>query len=181
MPGEDVTHDLTIPFQTAVLGGEANLRVRRHGAKAETISVKIPAGIDEGKTIRLRGQGSPSATGGVPGDLLITIHVEPHPSFRREGLDLTVEVPVTLAEAALGGKVDVPTPHGTITMTIPPGTSSGKKIRAKGYGVRAKDTRGDLFAEIQIVLPKHIQDEDAELIRTLDNHWAQRLRDDLQW
>ena len=181
-PGEDVAHDLTIPLATAVTGGEANLRVRRPGAKTETISVKIPAGIDEGQTIRLRGQGGESATGGPPGDLLITIHVEPHEHYTRQGLDLTVKVPVTVAEAALGAKIDIPTPHGVITMTVPAGTSSGKRIRAKGYGVRKKSgDRGDLYAEILIEIPKQIDSQSASLIRELDSHWSQSVREDLSF
>jgi len=180
MPGENIEHELTIPFATAVVGGEANLRIRRPGAKTETISVKIPAGIDEGQTIRLRGQGAESPTGGPPGDLLITIHIEPHEHYTRQGLDLTVKVPVTVAEAALGSKIDIPTPHGVITMTVPPGTSSGKRIRAKGYGVRKKNgDRGDLYAEIQIEIPKQMDAEATRLIRELDQHWSQKLREDL--
>ncbi len=182
MPGEDIEHELTVPFATAVAGGEANLRIRRPGAKTETISVKIPAGIDEGQTIRLRGQGGESPTGGPPGDLLITIRVQPHEHYTRQGLDLTVKVPVTLAEAALGAKIDIPTPHGVITMTVPAGTSSGKRIRAKGYGVRKKNgDRGDLYAEIQVEIPKQIDAEAAKLIRELDSQWSQSLREDLKF
>ena len=182
MPGEDVEHELSVPFATAVSGGEANLRVRRPGAKTETISVKIPAGIDEGQTIRLRGQGGESPTGGPAGDLLITIRIQPHEHYVRQGLDLTVKVPVTIAEAALGTKIDIPTPHGVITMTVPAGTSSGKRIRAKGYGVRKKNgDRGDLYAEIQIEIPKKIDDEATRLIRELESHWSQSLREDLSF
>lgn len=182
MPGEDIEHELTIPFATSITGGEANLRIRRPGAKTETIAVKIPAGIEEGKTIRLRGQGAESPTGGPPGDLLITIHVESHPHFTRHGLDLTVRVPVTLAEAALGAKIDIPTPHGEITMTVPAGTSSGKRIRAKGYGVRKRNgDKGDLYAEILIEIPKQIDPESARLIGELEGRWNQRLRGDLKF
>jgi DnaJ-class molecular chaperone len=179
-PGDDIEHELTVPFATAVSGGEANLRIRRPGAKTETITVKIPAGIDEGQTIRLRGQGAESPTGGPPGDLLITIHIEPHEHYTRQNLDLTVKVPVTLAEAALGAKIDIPTPHGVITMTVPAGTSSGKRIRAKGYGVRKRNgDRGDLYAEILIEIPKSIDAESARLIGELDGRWSQTVRDDL--
>lgn len=182
MPGADLQHDLQVPFRTAVTGGEATIRIRRPHGDVETITVKIPAGIEDGKSIRLRGQGEPSPTGGPAGDLLVTIHVTPHSHFKRDGLDLTVEVPVTLAEAALGAKVDVPTPHGTITMTIPAGTSSGRKIRAKGYGIRKKDgSRGDLFAEILIAVPKQIDETSAEMIRTLDARLKQNPREELLW
>src|SRR5205085_4466250 len=117
---------------------------------------------------RLRGQGEPGGNGASAGDLLVTVHVAPHPFFTRRGNHLEVKVPVTLAEAALGAKVDVPTPQGTISLTIPPGTSSGKKLRAKGRGVETKGGEpGDLYAEIQIVLPKPLEPDDLELIRRL--------------
>lgn len=181
-PGADLQHDLEVPFRTAVTGGEATIRIRRPHGEVETITVKIPAGIEDGKSIRLRGQGDPSPNGGPAGDLLVTIHVGSHQHFRRDGLDLTVEVPVTLAEAALGAKVDVPTPHGTITMTIPPGTSSGRKIRAKGYGIRAKEgERGDLYAEILIAVPKQVDDASADLIRKLEARLKQFPREELSW
>jgi DnaJ-class molecular chaperone len=181
-PGADLQHDLEVPFRTAVTGGEATIRIRRPHGEVETITVKIPAGIEDGKSIRLRGQGEPSPNGGRAGDLLVTIHVGEHPHFRRDGLDLTVEVPVTLAEAALGGKVDVPTPHGTITLTIPPGTSSGKKIRAKGYGIRTKEgERGDLYAEILIAVPKDVDETTADLIRKLEARVKQNPREELSW
>jgi DnaJ-class molecular chaperone len=147
------------------------------------LSVKIPAGIDEGQTIRLRGQGEPSPNGGPSGDLLITVHITPHSNYRRDGLDLIARVPVTVAEAALGSKVDVPTPQGVISLKVPPGTSSGTRLRAKGQGIRKADgTTGDLYAELQIVLPKTIDEESADLIRQLDARWKQRNpRADLAW
>jgi DnaJ-class molecular chaperone len=182
-PGSDVKHEVEVPFRTSVMGGEVSLRLVRPGRKTETITVKIPAGIEEGKTIRLRGQGEPSAQGGPPGDLLITVRVAADGNYRRDGLDLIVRVPVTLAEAALGAKVDVPTPHGTITLKVPAGTSSGMRLRAKGQGIKGSEGRiGDLYAEIMIAIPKQLDDEAAELVRQL----AARLkqpdpRADLQW
>jgi DnaJ-class molecular chaperone len=182
MPGADLAHEVEIPFRTAVTGGEVSLRIRRHGAKAETLTVKIPAGIEDGKTIRLRGQGDPSPNDGPPGDLLITVHIQPHAHFRRDGLDLIVRVPVTIAEAALGGKVDVPTPHGEITLKVPPGTSTGTRLRAKGQGIKKTDgTSGDLYAEIQLAIPKQIDEESAELIRQLDSRLNFDPRKELEW
>jgi DnaJ-class molecular chaperone len=169
-PGADVQHEVEVPFRTAVTGGEVTLRLRRSGSRAETLTVKIPAGIEDGKTIRLRGQGEPSPAEGPAGDLLITVRVAPHSHFRRDGLDLIVRVPVTLAEAALGAKVDVPTPQGEITLKVPPGTSSGQRLRAKGQGIRKTDgTAGDLYAEILIAIPKQIDEQASELIRKLDD------------
>jgi DnaJ-class molecular chaperone len=182
-PGADVKHEIEVPFRTSVMGGEASLRLMRPGRKTETITVKIPAGIEDGKTIRLRGQGEASPQGGEPGDLLITVRVASDGTFRRDGLDLIVRLPVTLAEAALGSKVDVPTPHGTISLKVPPGTSSGMRLRAKGQGVKTSDGRtGDLYAEIMIVIPKQIDERAAELIQQLDGQIKQPdPRADLEW
>jgi DnaJ-class molecular chaperone len=181
-PGADLAHEVEIPFRTAVEGGEVSLRIRRHGAKAETLTVKIPAGIQDGKSIRLRGQGDPSPNDGPPGDLLITVRVQPHRTFRRDGYDLIVRVPVTVAEASLGGKVDVPTPGGEISLKVPAGTSSGTRLRAKGQGVKKADgTHGDLYAEILIAIPKQIDEESAEIIRNFDSRNEFDPRADLEW
>jgi len=177
--GNDLQHELEIAFHTSVTGGEARLHVRRANGHEETMTVKIPAGIDQGQTIRLRGQGEEGAR---PGDLLITIKIAPHPYFRRRGLDLEVSVPVTLAEAALGTKIDVPTSHGVLAIKVPAGTSSGKRLRLKGQGIENKaGERGDLYAEIQIVLPERIDTESAELIRQFDRRHSFNPRADLRW
>ncbi len=181
-PGRDLQHELEIPFQLSITGGEAALRVRRPSGKTETITVKIPAGIQEGKRIRLRGQGEPGATGGRAGDLLITVRVAPHPWFRRRDNDLEAVVPVTLAEAALGAKIDIPTPQGTITLAVPPGTSCGRRLRIKGLGVATgKGTPGDLYIEVRIVLPREIDEETARQIRAIDARYPINPRADLQW
>lgn len=177
--GSDVQHELEIPFRTAVSGGEAHLRIRRPDGKEETITVKIPAGIDNGQTIRLRGQGEQGAR---PGDLLINVKVSSHPFFRRKGLDLEVSVPVTLAEAALGSKIDVPTPHGVISVKIPPGTSSGKRLRIKGQGVEdKKENKGDLYVELLIALPEQLNKQSADLIRRFDELNSYNPRSELRW
>lgn len=174
-PGEDVRHEIEVPFRTAVEGGSVSLRIRRPNGKLETIDIKIPGGIEAGKTIRYSGQGEPSSSGGPAGDLLVTVRIAEHESFTREGLNLTVKVPITIAEACLGAKIEVPSPHGTLTLTVPPGTSSGKRIRAKGQGIRAKDgSVGDLYAEVHIVVPKKLNGKATELVKEL----AEQLPDD---
>jgi DnaJ-class molecular chaperone len=183
--GADVSAEIEIPFATAVSGGERQISLQRPDGRVETLAVKIPAGISEGKKIRLRGKGEPGP-GGAAGDLLITVHVAPHPWFTRKGNDLEVRVPVTLAEAALGAKVDVPTPRGTIALTIPPGSSSGRKLRVKGHGVAGRNgEKGDLYAEVQIVLPSPLDQQCVEEIRKLDEHvqsaHPQQPRKDLRW
>jgi curved DNA-binding protein len=153
-PGEDLTARIVVPFRLAIEGGKTDVRVDRGGA-SETISVTIPQGLPDGARMRLRGQGLPGTGGGPAGDILLEVGVEPHPVFRRAGDTLEVTLPVTLSEALEGAKVDVPTPWGTISLRIPPRTSGGRKLRAGGMGVRhANGARGDLIAEVQIVLPQ---------------------------
>jgi DnaJ-class molecular chaperone len=183
--GADVSAELEIPFTMAIDGGQRQITLQRPDGQAQTLNVKIPAGIDEGKKIRLRGQGE-AAPDGTAGDILITIHVAPHPWFTRRGNNLEVRVGVTLAEAALGAKVDVPTPRGTISLSIPPGTSSGKKLRIKGHGVAPKSGEpGDLFAQIEIVLPTALDDELVDLVKKFDaraeSTTPQQPRRDLRW
>lgn len=152
--GEDVSARIDIPFKLAIDGGKTEMRFDR-GGKAETISVTIPQGLPDGARMRLRGQGLPGTGGGPAGDLLLEVRVEPHPLFRRTGDTLEVMLPVSIAEAIEGAKVDLPTPWGTIALKVPPGTSGGRKLRAAGMGVRhANGAKGDLIAEVQIVLPE---------------------------
>lgn len=182
MPGNDVRADVEVPFRTAIQGGKVTINLRRPDGKKESIDVSIPAGIESGKTIRLRGQGDPSLNGGTAGDLLITVRVGEHDSFTRQGLDLTVKVPITIAEACLGGKIEVPSPHGTLTLTVPAGTSSGKRIRAKGQGIHAKDgTQGDLYAEMMIVVPKKLNGKATDLVKQLAEQLEEEPREDLQF
>jgi len=150
--GEDVTARIEVPFKLAIDGGKTDVRLDRAG-KPETISVTIPQGLPDGARMRLRGQGLPGSGGGPAGDLLLEVRVESHPVFRRSGDTLELTLPVSLAEAIEGAKVDVPTPWGTIALRIPPRTSGGRKLRAAGMGVRhANGAKGDLIAEVQIML-----------------------------
>src|SRR5262249_32598779 len=143
--------------------------IQRAPGKVDRIEVKIPPGINDGGKIRLRGQGGPGAGKAPAGDLLLTVHVAAHPFFHRRGNDLIVRVPITLAEAISGAKVDVPTPAGEISLRIPPRTSSGAKLRVRGHGLKLRDgTTGDLYAEVQIVLPPNIDEAAVEAIRKLD-------------
>ncbi len=178
--GADLQHELVVPFRTAIAGGEARLAIRRGPGKVENLTIKIPAGIEDGKKIRLSGQGDPGQNGEA-GDLYIQVKVEDHPYFRRKGNDLEVRVPVTLAEAALGAKIDVPTPKGDIVLTIPKGTSSGKRIRVKGHGVATSAGVGDLFAEVQIVLPEKLDAEAEAALKKIDERFPQKPRVELRW
>jgi DnaJ-class molecular chaperone len=180
--GGDILHELQIPFNTAISGGEVQISVSRGSGKSETISVKIPAGIEDGKKIRIRGHGEPGPKRGTPGDIILTIHVSPHPMFQRRGNDLLLKVPVTLGEAVAGAKIDIPTPQGTVGLKVPRGTSSGTKLRVKGRGVVPKSgVPGDLLAEIQIVLPKDLGEPDRQTIVEIDKRYAQNPRTNLRW
>lgn len=180
--GAHLEQELTVPFTTAVLGGEAQIAVRRNDGQVETIQVKIPAGIESGKKIRLRGQGQSSQNGGPSGDILIKVLVAPHPHFRRQGKRLDVRVPITLAEAISGAKIDVPTPHGSISLSIPAGTTSGSKLRIKGHGVKpASGEAGDLFAEVMVDIPKDLSDEDRDQILKVTEKYNSNPRSDLLW
>ncbi len=127
----------------------------------------MPAGIEEGKSIRLRGQGQPGQRGGPAGDVIITIRYAPHPVFKVEGRDLRLDLPVTLYEAVLGGKVRVPTLGGEVEMSISPGMSGGRVLRLRGKGMPASagQPAGDLLATIRIVLPNAADPELTELMR----------------
>jgi len=180
--GSDILHELKVPFQTAIVGGQAQLSVKRADGRVETITVKIPPGIEDGKKIRLRGQGESSPTGdGESGDILITVRVSPHPSYTRRGNNLEARVPVTVAEAALGAKIDLPTPYGTIKLSVPPGSSSGTRLRVKGFGIRGGEGQGDLLADVQIVLPEKIEGETRELMEKLAALNTEDPRRHLQW
>jgi len=180
--GADLAYELQVPFQTAVKGGEAQITVQRATGKTETISVKIPPGIEDGKKIRIRGQGEPGPRGGSAGDILITVRVAPHPFFQRRGNHLHVKVPVTLAEAALGATIDVPSPKGTVSLHLPQGTSSGTKLRARGQGVAPKGaTAGDLIAEVQVVMPKDLTDADRQMLQEIGQRHPQTPREKLRW
>ncbi|MCH2203438.1 MAG: HSP40/DnaJ peptide-binding protein [Fuerstiella sp.] len=151
-------------------GGEHELTVRT-GGKAERLTFRIPSGMESGKSIRLAGQGHPGQLGGPPGDVLVTVEVTPHPYFRRDGFNLVLDVPVSVTEAALGAKIEVPTlTEGTVIVSVPPGTSSGGKLRLRGKGVmnRATGNCGDQFVVIKVTVPRKLNDEARELLQRLD-------------
>jgi DnaJ-class molecular chaperone len=169
-PGRSMEAQLAIPFMTAVRGGETTIELQREGGRRESLVVKIPHGIESGAKLRLRGQGEPGEQGAPAGDLTIQVTVEPHPYFTRDGQNLSVEVPVTVAEAVLGAKVDVPAISGTKSLTIPPGSSSGVKLRLRGQGIPASGSKpeGDLFVVLKVVVPKNADDASKQLIREFD-------------
>ncbi len=177
--GADVEQEITVPFAVAVKGGKHQLGISRSG-KSEKLDVTIPAGIESGKKIRLRGQGNPGA--GQPGDMLVTVKVAGHPVYARKGLNLMVDVPIAILEAVEGAKIDLPTPHGTLVLTVPAGTSSGKTLRLKGMGIKAKDRSGDLLVTLQIGVPADATEQDLEALKQLSEAWtSQDTRAKLRW
>lgn len=178
--GADLEHEVTIPFSTAVTGGETRINFRRPGGKQETISVRVPVGVKDGQKIRLRGQGENVARG-KPGDMIVVVHVAAHPWFQRRGNDLELTVPIGLEEAALGTTIDVPTPHGTIALKVPPGTSGGKRFRIKDHGVQGEKAKGHLFVTVQLQIPEEIDETSQQLIREFTERNPLDLRFDIQW
>jgi DnaJ-class molecular chaperone len=158
--GQDLQATLTVSLPDAAKG----TKKRVHLPTGKDIEVKIPAGILSGRQIRLKGQGWPSAQGKA-GDALITVNVAPHPLFKPDGSDLRLDLPITLYEAALGGKVRVPTLDGAVELAIPSGTNSGRTFRLKGKGLKAKSGTGDLLATVRIVLPERSNDDFNELMK----------------
>ena len=134
MPGQDRHFSLTIDFVTAATGGKQRIAL----APDEWLDVTIPPGIEDGQVLRLKGKGGPGFGGGPAGDALIEVHVAPHPWFRREGDDIHMELPVSLAEAVLGARVPVATVTGPVTMTIPKGSDTGARLRLRGKGIQRK-------------------------------------------
>jgi DnaJ-class molecular chaperone len=159
-PGRDISAALSITLAEAAKGVKKRVQL----PTGKEVEVKIPAGLDEGQQIRLKGQGL-AGPGGRNGDLLITVSVTPHPLFQRDGADLRLDLPVTLYEAVLGGKVRVPTLDGTVELAIPAGTNSGRTFRLKGKGYPGKERKGDLMASVRIVLPDGHDPDLEELMR----------------
>lgn len=149
--GQDLASAVTIDFASAVRGTTMELRLA--GAD-KPVTVRIPPGAQQGSRVRIAGHGGPSPNGGPPGDLLLDIHVQDHPFFRREGDDLHLDVPLTVAEAYKGTKVKVPTPDGSVTVKVPEGTQSGNVLRVRGKGVARKGkTPGDLYVHFLVRVP----------------------------
>ncbi len=124
----------------------------------------IPPGIDDGQVLRLRGKGGPGFGGGPAGDALIEVHVAPHPLFRRDGHDIKIELPVSLAEAVLGARVAVPTVTGPVTMTIPKGSDTGAQLRLRGKGIQREKNPGDQYVTLKVVIGPSGDPELAEFL-----------------
>ncbi len=164
--GADRHYTLTVGFVAAAIGAKERLSL----APNEWLDVTIPAGLDDGQVLRLQGKGGPGYGGGPAGDALIEVHVAPHPLFRREGDNIRIELPVSLAEAVLGARVTVPTVTGPVTMTIPKGSDTGAQLRLRGKGIQRKGREGDQHVTLKVVVGAGGDPELAEFLEK----WASK-------
>jgi len=180
--GSDVEYKVTLDFMDVVRGTTASLRYLQpgKGGVTETLNVRIPPGLRAGSRVRVREKGAIGPGG--PGDLYIIIHVRDHPYFRREGDDIYVDLPISIVESALGARIDVPTVDGMMTLSVPPGTGSGKKLRLRGKGVRrdGKDP-GDQYVVIKVVPPKSVSGRGRELLEQFGRIEDFDPRSEVQW
>lgn len=175
--GEDIASTVDVDFLDAVHGTTVQFELRRSTGR-DRIAVRIPPGVEEGQKLRVSGKGEPGALSA--GDLYLTVHITPHPVFRRDGSDIIADLPITIYETILGGHVDVETPCGKAKMKVPAGTASGQKFRIKGKGAPVMGKRGvhgDFYAVIQIVPPKSIPKELKDVAERLATEAAYNPRD----
>jgi DnaJ-class molecular chaperone len=165
--GSDASFTLQVPFVEAALGAKKRVTL----AEGKVLDITVPAGIDSGQTLRLKGQGNAGSGGGADGDALIEIHVEPHDIFTRKDRDIHCEVAVSLPEAVLGGSVTVPTVHGPVALKVPPGSNSGTTLRLKAKGLPEHGTiaAGDHYVKLRVVLPDPPDEELSRFLKT----WSQ--------
>jgi DnaJ-class molecular chaperone len=166
--GEDVAATVSVALNVVAFGGSARVVL----PNGKSLDVAIPAGIEEGKSIRLRGQGNPAPRGANAGDAIVTVRYAPHPLFKVEGRDLRLDLPITLYEAVLGAKVRIPTLDGAVEMGLPPGASSGRSLRLRGKGLPASGDlpQGDLLATLKIMLPTG----EDEALKALMREWRDK-------
>lgn len=180
--GDNVESSMKLDFMEAIQGGERKLSIRRPAANGrlveQTVTVRIPPGVTDGGKLRIPGKGAEGSGGGAAGDLWIRVRVSDHPVFRRQGRHLEFDLPLTLAEALGGAKIEVPTLDGRATLAIPAGTSSHARLRLRGKGIPGTGARdpGHLFANIKIMLPKNL---DRETLDALTSHDQEDPRKEL--
>ena len=162
--GSDLQTEATITFKEAVFGTTLDLKLNTDGNGPQNISARVPAGVNDGAKIRVKGKGAPGEAG--PGDLFIQLHVKPHPIFGRKGENLTLTLPVTFAEAALGADIKVPTLAGDdVTVRIAPGTPNGRTLRVKGRGVVKGSTTGDLLVTVEVQVPQRVDGKALDALK----------------
>jgi len=170
MRGHDAQYRLDVDFLDAVNGTKTRITLPDGG----TLDVTIPPGVTDGQVLRLKGKGNPGMGEGGAGDALIEITVRPHAVFKREGDDILVEVPITLDEAVLGGKVEVATVTGRVFATVPPGSNTGQTLRLKGRGVKRGAASGDQLVRLSVVMPERLDDD----LKAFAEKWRESHRYD---
>lgn len=164
--GANLQTSITITFEEAAFGTKKRIKLN-----GKTISVTIPEGIDNGSKISLKGQGQPGANGGPNGDLIVLINIQPHSRFIRKGLDIYIDVPVTVTQAALGASIIVPTLTDKVSYKVPAGTQPNTVFRLRGKGIKNSKSRktGDLYVKVLVKIPTNLTDEQKDLLEKLDN------------
>jgi DnaJ-class molecular chaperone len=176
--GESYEVAVTVSFEEAARGGTRRIML----PEGRDVDVRIPTGTKDGQQIRLKGQGGPGAAGGPPGDVLLTMSVAPHPYYTRDGDNLRMELPITLQEAVLGGKVPVPTLTGTVELTVPPNSNSGATLRLKGKGIPGRGTSGggepagDLYVKLMVSLPEKGDEALKDFVSKWDKKYDPRAK-----
>ena len=169
--GQDLQTEATITFRESVFGTTLDLRLATDRGQAQNISARVPTGVSDGAKIRVKGKGSQGEAG--PGDLFIQLHVKPHPIFSRKGENLTITLPVTFAEAALGADIKVPTLAGDdVTVRIAPGTPNGRTLRVKGRGITKGSTTGDLLVTVEVQVPQRVDGKALDALKTFAEETA---------
>lgn len=163
--GQDIAYNMRVSFLEAANGVEKQVNL---GGK--NVNVKIPAGMQSGQTLRLKGLGYAGTNGGAAGDALITVNVEEHPYFKNDGLNILLDLPISVVEAIKGAKITVPTIRGKVAVTVPPYSSSGEKLRLKGQGMKSKTAQGDEIINLQIMLPKDKSVNLADAAEKMENY-----------
>jgi len=162
--GQDLQTESTITFKESVFGTTLELKLSTNGGKPQTITARVPAGVNDGAKIRVKGKGAPGEAG--PGDLFIMLHVKPHPIFSRKAENIVMTLPVTFVEATLGADIKVPTLDGEeVTVRLAPGTPNGRTLRVKGRGIKKGSISGDLLATIDVQVPQKVEGEAAEALK----------------
>jgi molecular chaperone DnaJ len=169
--GQDLQTEATITFRESIVGTHLDLRLATDRGAAQNITARVPAGVNDGAKIRVKGKGAAGEAG--PGDLFIMLHVKPHPIFARKGENLTLVLPVTFAEAALGADIKVPTMSGDdVTVRIAPGTSNGRTLRVKGRGITKGATTGDLLVTVDVQVPQRIDGKALDALKAFAQETA---------
>ena len=169
--GQDLQTEATITFRESVFGTNLDLRLGTDRGAPQNITARVPAGVNDGAKIRVKGKGAPGEAG--PGDLFILLHVKPHPIFSRKAENLLVSLPITFTEAALGADVKVPVLSGDeVTVRIAPGTPNGRTLRVKGRGITKGSTTGDLLVTVEVQVPQRVDGKALEALRTFAQETA---------